>query len=211
MVKQIRNKGITKKNKNKPKRISGVSPKVRKRITGVLKQIAEEAKKPSRDRKSMYKILKENGYSDSMASKPRQVLGSKTAIDFMKKYIPDEKIYRTHGELMEASQIQHYVFPKVRRGKNNVKDMTDKEIEKLINAMPGCKLIYIKRDPYVGAVAYFTSPENRSRKDAVDMAYKLKGRYAPDKVELSKRKFEDLSNAELAALIKKTRDFLTKK
>lgn len=211
MVKQTRNKGITKKNKNKLKRISGVNQKIRKRIIGVLKQFDEEAKKPRRERKTMYQILKENGYADSTARRPRAVLGSKTAIDFMKKYIPDEKIYKTHGELMDASQIQHYVFPKVRMGRKNIKDITDKEIEKLISSMPGCELIYIKRDPYVGAVAYFTSPENRSRRDAVDMAYKLKGRYAPDRVEISKRKFEDLSNAELAALIKKTRDFLTKR
>lgn len=55
-----------------------------------------------------------------------------------------------------------------------------------------------------------TYPDNDVRLRALDLGYKVHGSYAPDRIEITKRKFEHLSNAELAALIKKTKDFLTK-
>ena len=45
----------------------------------------------------------------------------------------------------------------------------------------------------------------------LDKAYKVRGKYAPEQVELTKRKYQDLSNAELAALERKLKDFLLKR
>lgn len=54
-------------------------------------------------------------------------------------------------------------------------------------------------------------PDNAARKSAVDMGHKLHGNYAPEQLEVSRRKYQNMSNAELAALIKKRRDQLLKK
>jgi hypothetical protein len=46
---------------------------------------------------------------------------------------------------------------------------------------------------------------------AVDMFYKLKGEYAPEKLELTKRKWQHLTNEELAARIRAAKDYLLKR
>jgi len=51
----------------------------------------------------------------------------------------------------------------------------------------------------------------RAQDAGLDKAYKIRGKYAPEQVELTKRKYQDLSNAELAALERKLKDFLLKR
>jgi hypothetical protein len=43
---------------------------------------------------------------------------------------------------------------------------------------------------------------------AADMGYKLRGKYAPEQIDLTTRKYEQLSDVELAAIIKKQKDKL---
>jgi hypothetical protein len=54
-------------------------------------------------------------------------------------------------------------------------------------------------------------PDFTARKAGIEMAHKLRGNYAPEKLELSKRKYQDMSNAELAAVIQKNKDRLLKR
>lgn len=177
--------------------------------------MAEQAKKKGR-RKSKRKIIKDAGFSQTYADHPKRLLGTETAKELMEIYLPDSKIYRTHGELMSAAEIQHYVFPKLigtkgKGARTQVKQVENSEIKEIVESVPGCQLIYIKRDPYIGAVAFFQAPDNKSRKEAVDMAYKLKGNYSPEKIQLVKRKYQDLSNRELADLERTLKDFLLKR
>lgn len=186
------------------------------RAIKAIKEMAEQAKIKGGKRKSKRQIIKDAGFSQSVADSPKKLLGTETAIQLMDIYLPDSKTYRTHGELMSAAEIQHYVFPKLigRKGKGartQVKQVRDDEIKKIVESVPGCRLIYIKRDPYIGAIAFFQSPDSKSRREAVDMAYKLKGRYAPEQFELTKRKYQDLTNAELMDLQTKLKNFLLKK
>ena len=53
-------------------------------------------------------------------------------------------------------------------------------------------------------------PDNAARNKAVEMAYKLRGNFAPEQIELTKRKYQNLSNSELAALIKQAKEVLLK-
>lgn len=53
-------------------------------------------------------------------------------------------------------------------------------------------------------------PDHAARKAGVDMAHKLRGSFAPEKIELSKRKFGNMSNAELAEVIAKAKKTLLK-
>ena len=49
-----------------------------------------------------------------------------------------------------------------------------------------------------------------SVKNGLDLAYKLKGRFAPEQVELTKRKYQGLSNRELAEVIAKMKGYFSK-
>lgn len=57
--------------------------------------------------------------------------------------------------------------------------------------------------PHKGKILAKKRPDYTARKNGADMAYKLRGQYAPDKMELSKRKFQDKSNEELLAIAQK--------
>lgn len=54
-------------------------------------------------------------------------------------------------------------------------------------------------------------PDNDARLKALDMAYKIWRLYPAEQVEITKRKYQEMSNAELAAHIKRLKDFLLKK
>jgi hypothetical protein len=174
--------------------------------------------------KTQGEVMRENGLSDAYSKNPKQFLNTKTAQELMEEYLPDEMIAQRHNELANAGAISHYTFPaiirervvdnpnkkvggKIKAKKPEAECITDEEIKSVVESVPGCKLIYIKYDTFQGGkTAYYQAPDSRSRKDAIDMVYKLKGAYAAEKIELTKRKYQDLSNAELAALEKKLID-----
>jgi hypothetical protein len=174
-----------------------------------IQKMVEKGGKPM----PMSKALIAVGYSPAYAHNPQKFANSKTAQQLMDQYLPDELIAKTHQELLTAGTIQHYCFPKLsdHAKKSDFKgELTNDEIKKIVESVPGCRLIYVKRD-FMGAWAFYEAPDTKSRRDAVDMAYKRKGDYAAEKIELTKRKYQDLSNKELAereALLKK---FLLKK
>jgi hypothetical protein len=51
----------------------------------------------------------------------------------------------------------------------------------------------------------------RARDAGLDKGYKVRGRYAPEQIELTKRKYQELSDKELAELERKLKNFLLKK
>lgn len=133
------------------------------RIGAVAKKVVESGGK-----KSVSAAMREVGYSDAAAHNPDKITKSLTWKELMKKFLPDDKIARVHGEQLEATSI---VF----RGK--------KKLE---------------------------VPDNHARARAIDMAHKLKGRYAADKVEISDP-YDQMSNSDLAAKIAKLKAHLLKK
>lgn len=52
--------------------------------------------------------------------------------------------------------------------------------------------------------------DNRSRLKALDLAYRCKGKYAPTQVEITKRKYQGLSDADLLEKEKNLKKFLFK-
>lgn len=187
----------------------------------VYKKIVENRGKPM----SVSKAMEAVGYSSAYASNPQQFTRTKTAQELEKEYLPDELIAERHHELLNATDIQHYCFPKLAKGcgintkikrkkggkiKVEENELTNEEIKTIVESVSGCRLIYIKRD-FMGAWAFYQVPDTKSRKDAIDMAYKRKGVYAPERIELTKRKYQDLSNAELMALQTKLKNFLLKR
>ena len=113
------------------------------------------------------KLMEQAGYSKAYAKTPQKIKTTLSWKELMEKYLPDDLLSEKHHELLRAMVIDHYVFSN---------SMSDKDIEEVIAKAPGCKLIKVQRNAQ-WARAYFTVPDHRSRKDAIDMAYKLKNKY----------------------------------
>lgn len=148
---------------------------------------------------SIGKAMREVGYSAKYANNPQKLTATKEWKDLVAEYMPDSLLAQTHKDLLGAGEIQHYVFPATIKKvpvdnpdpnidqsmiarKEDVDVISDEEIKNIVESVPGCKLIYIRYEQFMGGkVAYFQAPDSKSRKDALDMAYKLSGRYAPGK------------------------------
>lgn len=131
-------------------------------------------------------IMKQAGYSAAIAKNPALIMESKTFKQLLEENLPEDLVTKRHQELLSSATINHYEF--YSHGKTNSKakatgkhHLSDEEIRTLVESVAGCKLIYIKQFGTGTKVAYFSQPDNRSRKDAIDLAYKLRGSFAPEK------------------------------
>lgn len=146
---------------------------------------AKVPKKPSPRRLKLAKILLANtgkslkqamieaGYGKGYAKNSQDLKKTKGWDDLLEQYLPDTKILKNHDELLTSVRIDNYVFSNA---------LTDKQIAEVIANIPGGRVVKITRSQ-TAARAYFTVPDNHSKKDGVDMAYKLKGSYKAEKVE----------------------------
>lgn len=129
-------------------------------------------------------LLKQAGYSPSYAASG-QFKKTKSFKALLEEYMPDETILRSHMGLMNSRRLDHMTFPL---------KIEDDEIQELL-ASVNCvlrKVVHSEQAKH----AYFWSPDNRARKDAIDMLYKLKGSYSPEKFE-DVSKFKDMTDEEL--------------
>jgi hypothetical protein len=78
-------------------------------------------------KKSMGKILKEAGYSDSVCKTPSRVTESKGWKELMEEYFPADKIYKIHKKLLNKKEIVSYKgeFIKTRQPHSDVKYALD--------------------------------------------------------------------------------------
>ena len=113
------------------------------------------------------KLIQKAGYSKAYSTNPGQLKKTLSWQELMEKNLPDDLLSQRHNELLTAMTIGNYVF---------VNSLTDEEIRQVVESAPGCKLIKIQRNQ-AHARAYFSVPDNKPRKDAIDMAYKLKSKY----------------------------------
>lgn len=134
------------------------------------------------------KAMREEKYSKSMTRNSQKIKQTKTWQQLMDSYIPDTLVARTHKELFHASAIDHMVYPL---------SMTDKEITQVVESIKGCKVKKIKRGEQAVHV-YFWIPNSKARKEAVELAYKIRGRFAPTEIKVSP--LQKLSDEELAAI-----------
>lgn len=118
--------------------------------------------------RSLRQAILNAGYSKAVADHPKRITDKK----WFKSVMPDyEKTANSIHELMDASKLDHYVFPL---------SMSDDEIAELIESLPGCKLRKIKHGE-TQTFAYFWTPDNKSKKEAIDIVLKVRGDYAPEK------------------------------
>lgn len=91
----------------------------------------------------------------------------------IQEYFPDDFLAEKHKELFDHVSLQYFVFSK---------KMEDEEITQHM-AQNGLTVVNI-RESDKGKFAYYTIVDKEARKSAVDMAYKLKGSYAPVKQDV---------------------------
>ncbi len=113
------------------------------------------------------RLMIKAGYTKSYAKTPQKVKQTLSWEQLMEKNLPDDLLSKKHNELLSSMTIDHYTFPNA---------VTDETIKQILDQVAGCKLLRVQRNPQ-WVRAYFAIPDNRSRKDAIDMAYKLKSKY----------------------------------
>lgn len=142
-----------------------------------------------------YSITKPNVSTDKLTN-------SKGWQELMELHLPEKELAKKHKELLNSSRMDHMVFPlgpkgeddinfsgaKVTKGQEEGKQsemtaerttLTDKEIVDML-AEVNCKVRRIVHGETARHV-YFWSNDNKARKDALDMAYKLRGLMTPEK------------------------------
>lgn len=148
--------------------------------------------------KSVSQAMREAGYSEATAKTPSKLTKSDGWQELMDKYMPDKLIAKTHKELFKAGSLAKQTF-------ND--SIPDKVIKKLVKKIPGATFVEIvertTQDGKKRKDCYYIAPDARIRKDAVELAGKMKGKFAPEQIELGKmRQFEDLPDDELDRLLK---------
>lgn len=103
------------------------------------------------------------------------------------KEIPDALLVETHLDLLKAKEVQRFIFP------TRIKD--DEIIDMVADA--GFKVITIRPSP-IGKMAFYSQANSRARKDGLELAYKLKGSFEPDELNL---KFSGYSKEQLIDFI----------
>lgn len=142
---------------------------------------------------SMAMAMRAEGYAEDTARNPQQITRSQTWAEIMEEHLSQDKLGRIHDELLRAGHLDVLVFRK---------DATDAEIVAFIAQVPGFKLINIEQaydikwepvdpdDPkskkvevrtLVARNANVVAPDNRTRRESLDLAYKLRGSYAAEK------------------------------
>lgn len=164
----------------------------------------------------------EAGYSPATAKTPQKLTNSKAWQQLMAEYLPDDTIAEKHKELLHATTLDHQVFPlgpRDEKDKENyiasdkakaekegkeyreIEYVTDEDIIQMLEEI-NCKVRRIVHRETARDV-YFWAADNKPRKDAIDMAYKLKGSYAPEKSIIANIQLNDNKNEKSNSLIER--------
>lgn len=140
---------------------------------------------------SVSKAMREAGYSEATASNPKKVTSTKTWQDLMNEYLPDEDLQQHHKQLLNLGRIEHMVMSS---------SLTKDEARALIEDVHGCtvkKMREINGQLHV----WFLAPDATAKKSALELAYKIKGKFAPSEVNVTvKSKLDNLTDEELEAI-----------
>lgn len=132
------------------------------------------------------KILKEAGYSERSHS--TLITNGKGFIEALNEALPDNMVVDIHKTSAMASRVSTATFPPT---------TTDEDIKAVIESSSGAKVKLIKRVGRMPITVYYIVPEHKSRMTALDMVYKLQGKYAAEKVAITDP-YEDMTDEELA-------------
>jgi hypothetical protein len=166
------------------------TPKQRKAVEMLSENVRNDAPQP------IGKILKDVGYSESVSESPQRVTESKGFLELLEEYLPDDKLMEVHNNLLNSKKIEHMVFPlgpkdaddenlsgsqpnadnSIEKGGLKVErtTMTDEEIKHMLSTV-NCTVRRIVHGD-TGRHVYYWSPDSTTQKNAIELAYKIKGR-----------------------------------
>jgi hypothetical protein len=150
-----------------------------------IKKVAENGGNVSR-------AMLDAGYSPATAKTPQKLTESKGWEGFMKQYLGDEQLASKHKQLLNSHRLDHMTFPLGPKEEGSELEdedeeerkagywaentsLTDDQIKQML-AEVNCTVRRIVHGQQARHV-YFWSPDNRARKDALEMAYKLKAHF----------------------------------
>ena len=175
-----------------PKRTKPKKPKVYDipRHKLVAREILGTNGKP----KSVGAAMRAVGYGKGYADNPHLLKKTLSFQALLKKYLPDDMLVEKHKELLHSGRLTTVTFDG---------DVDDKEIVRVISSVPGCFVIRIADVPatkHVAAkrVCQYLLPDHNTRRDVLELAYKVKGRMAP---EVHEHFFEDMTTDQLVNFI----------
>jgi hypothetical protein len=111
------------------------------------------------------------GYSKVTAKTPNNLTKSKGFRELIEKAIPDKRLAKKHKTILDHTDFGTKAFPK---------SIPDDVIHKLFKKLKGYKIIAITESKLYKYVTYIKQ-DVAVQKDMLDMAYKVKGHYAPIK------------------------------
>jgi len=157
----------------KPINIKEPTKKQKKLAELVVANIGKDGK----EIKPLGELVVEAGYSMLSANRPTQITKSETFQALLDRLMPEDRVVKAHNDLIKAGTVQNIELPG---------EKTDTEIKGELEEMGGYKIITIVRKPGSNiARVYYIQPDSNTRRGAIDMAYKLRGSYAPEKQEIA--------------------------
>lgn len=163
----------------------------------VLKNISDNIRKGKKI--SRGKAMRDAGYSKSY-SESSHIKDTRTWSTLLIEELPETYLMDRLNVLLKAKQVQRFIF------ENRVKN--DEIIEAVEEA--GFKVITIRPSP-MGKMAFYSTENTKAVHDGLTHAFKLLGKYEPEQINITRRRFQGLSNEELMARKKAAKDFLLKK
>lgn len=139
--------------------------KTRERHRKVIKSVLSENLRKDGKRVSRKQAMKDVGYSDSYASSS-QITKTKSYPKLLEEVIPSSELAREHRVLLYDKEIESYLFPK---------SYSDQKITEIIEGF-GFPVMRIEMQQN-GKRAFFSIINAKAKKDALDMAYKIKKLY----------------------------------
>lgn len=150
---------------------------------------------------NLSKAILDAGYSPAVAKTPTKITESKTWRELVDATLSDDKLAAKHEFLLNAQGLDHMTFPlgprtarekekwiESARTKAIAKGMSpdsvdddvlaDEDITRML-AEVNCTVRRIVHGQQARHV-YFWSPDNKTQKDTLELAYKIKGKIAPE-------------------------------
>ena len=112
------------------------------------------------------------GYSEATIKTPSKLTSSENWTALLEEFLPNEYIMEKHKLLFEQKQINYFSFPVF---------LTDSEIQDHVEAN-GLRVVTI-RTSEKAKLAFYATPDTNAIRSALDIAHKLKGNYATQKLE----------------------------
>ena len=137
----------------------------KERQSGVLRRISANLGKKRKNAGSVKQAAIEMGYSESYA-KSGQLQKTKMFQKLLAEYISDDELAKEHKVLLYDREIEDYIFPK---------SYSDELIKTIIESF-GFPVMRVQLQGNWKR-AYFPIINAKAKKDALDMAYKIKHLY----------------------------------